>query len=322
MIIQPFLRLPPNAGIAILPLSSAALSIDGIELAESRLREQGLVVHNYYDHAHRFQRFGAPDGERLEMLYDAVSRPDIHIIMALRGGYGLSRLLHQIDFQRLVAGNKIYVGYSDFNALNLALLANTGLASICGPTLCDDFTRTDLSTLTLPDFFQCLGVNDANSSEAAHINPLSRTHHVRWQTIATLSTDIQLEGLLWGGNLAMLTHLVGSPFFPDIDDGILFIEDVGEHPYRVERMLLQLWNAGVLQRQKAVLVGGLTAYRLAEHDHGYDVAQMLTYIKKLTQIPVVTELPFGHIKDKVSLVIGSQVSLKVSNGEVQLTMSY
>jgi muramoyltetrapeptide carboxypeptidase len=310
---MPFIHLPANPSIAIVPLSSAALTIDGISRAEAILAERGFVVHNYYHHEQRFQRFAASEASRLAALYDAVEHPEVQVIMALRGGYGLSRLLPQIDFARIAQGNKIFVGFSDFNALQLALLAKTDLASVCGPTLCDDFTRADVSNITLPDFFDCIEQSEPIGQ---------RLHKLSFHSADHQNRRMQAQGQLWGGNLAMLVHLLGSEFFPQVDAGILFVEDVGEHPYRIERMMLQLLHAGVLEKQKAIVMGSFSAYKLAEYDNGYDFEQMLSYLRSVISVPIITGLPFGHIKDKVSLVIGSQADLQVDLNDIVLTMQY
>ena len=112
----------------------------------------------------------------------------------------------------------------------------------------------------------------------------------------------------------MLSHLVGTSWMPRIEGGILFIEDVNEHPYRVERMLLQLWHAGLL-RQKAILFGDFSSYRLSEYDNGYDFAAMLEYLRGQLGVPLLTGLPFGHMRDKVTLAVGSQAHLQ-SDGTV------
>lgn len=297
--------LPENPGIAIVGVSGCALDGLAVERGLRVLRERGFVVHNYYEHSQIYQRFGATDSARLEQLHAAIDNPDVQIIMALRGSYGLSRLLPHIDFQKLADSKKYLVGYSDFNALQLAMLAKTGTSSFCGPMLCDDFTREELSAFTLTHFFECIN---------------HRSHLIRFE--AADVPDLDVSGTLWGGNLAMLTHLVGSEYFPDIRDGILFIEDIAEHPYRVERMMLQLHFAGVLNRQKAIIFGDFSAYKLAAHDNGYDFEQMLAYLRGVLTVPLITGLPFGHIKDKVTLVTGSQTRLSVLDRVVSLAMEY
>ena len=108
----------------------------------------------------------------------------------------------------------------------------------------------------------------------------------------------------------MLTHLIGTPYLPQIDGGILFIEDVNENPYRVERMLLQLHYAGVLARQQAVVLGAFTKYTPNAYDNGYDFEHMLDFVRERTRIPILTGLPFGHDVKKVTLPVGAQAVLQ------------
>jgi muramoyltetrapeptide carboxypeptidase len=297
--------LPANPGLAIVAVSGCALDGLAVERGLQVLRERGFVVHNYYAHDQKFQRFGATDAQRLSQLHAAIDNPDVHIVMALRGSYGLSRLLPHIDYKKIAESKKYLVGHSDFNALQLAMLAKTDTSSFCGPMLCDDFSREELSTYTHSQFFDCIQ---------------NHQHMIRFEDVD--HTELDVSGRLWGGNLAMLCHLLGTEYFPRIEDGILFVEDIAEHPYRVERMMLQLHFAGVLQRQKAIVFGNFSAYKLAPHDNGYDFEQMIIYLRSVLGVPIVTGLPFGHIKDKASLVIGSDARLIANQGTLSLSMTY
>lgn len=300
-----FEPLPDNPGIAIVGVSGSALDNLAVERGLEVLRERGFVVHNYYQYEQIFQRFAASDEERLNQLHLAIDNPDVHIVMALRGSYGLSRILPQIDLERVAASKKYLVGYSDFNALQMAMLAKTGANSFCGPMLCDDFSRADLSDFTLEHFINCIASDHYMIEFSSQNNP-----------------EVDVTGTLWGGNLAMLAHLVGTEYFPKISDGILFVEDIAEHPYRIERMMLQLHLAGVLNRQKAIVIGNVSNYKLAAHDNGYNFDEMIKYLRNTVSVPIITGLPFGHIKDKVTLVVGSEAQL-VSDGEtIQLAMQY
>jgi muramoyltetrapeptide carboxypeptidase len=107
---------------------------------------------------------------------------------------------------------------------------------------------------------------------------------------------------------------------PQVDGGILFLEDIGEHPYRIERMMLQLQYAGILERQRAIVLGDFSNYRLAEHDNGYDFDAMLAYLRTHVSAPILTGLPFGHIRDKVSLPVGAQAQLLADASGFQLTI--
>jgi muramoyltetrapeptide carboxypeptidase len=107
---------------------------------------------------------------------------------------------------------------------------------------------------------------------------------------------------------------------PKISGGILFVEDVNEHPYRVERMLNQLYQAGILGKQKALILGQFTDYRLAPHDQGYDLPEVIKYVRKTYGIPVITGLPFGHTPMKVTLPVGAKVGLATERGLVHLVL--
>ncbi|HZV67571.1 MAG TPA: muramoyltetrapeptide carboxypeptidase, partial [Telluria sp.] len=145
------------------------------------------------------------------------------------------------------------------------------------------------------------------------------THTIREQAAGNPSLNV--SGPIWGGNLAMLVSLLGTEYFARIDDGILFVEDINEHPYRVERMLLQLMQAGVLGRQKALVLGDFSAYRLSPADNGYDFDAMLAYLRRSLPIPVLTGLQFGHIPKRVTIPFGAQATLVSDDAGFTLTMS-
>lgn len=293
-----------NPVIAIVAPSGYARDPEALARGIAVLQEQGCRVRDFSAACEKFQRFGASDEARVAQLHAAARDPEVDVVLALRGGYGLTRLLPSLDFALLAASGKLFVGHSDFTALQMGLLAQTGACSFSGPMLCDDFVRDELSAYTLADFWRCITQSSHTVSAQAEDNP-----------------ELTVNGTLWGGNLAMLTHLVGSPWLPKVQGGILFVEDVNEHPYRVERMMLQLLHAGVLDNQQAVLLGDFSAYRLTDYDNGYDFAQMVAYLRAHLPVPVLTGLPFGHGVDKATLVVGSHAELVSSEGAFSLTMS-
>lgn len=283
-------------GIAIAAPGGYAPDPAALRAGIARLEQQGFIIHNYYDDDAKHQRFGGNDAARLAQLHAAAADPEVQVVMALRGSYGMSRLLPHIDYRALADSGKLFVGYSDFTALQMALMKETGCISFAGPMICDDFTRADPDPYTLQQLFDCLRgpqhrVSGAVADEAAD-NPL-----------------LDVRGRLWGGNLAMLVSLLGTPYFPTIDNGIVFIEDVGEHPYRIERMLLQLLYAGVLDGQRALVLGEFTAYKAGPFDNGYDFAAMLAYLRERLPLPVLTGLPFGHVKRRATLPFGGMAHL-------------
>lgn len=290
--------------VAIVSPSGYASNPDVVERGIATLQAQGCRVRNFTDASSKFQRFGASDDARIAQLYAAAQDPEVDIVLALRGGYGLTRLLPDLDFEMLAESGKLFVGHSDFTALQMGLLARTGAHSFSGPMLCDDFVRDELSDFTLNHFWQCMTQSSHTVVGHGEDNP-----------------HLSVTGTLWGGNLAMLTHLVGSPWLPKVQGGILFVEDVNEHPYRVERMMLQLLHAGVLDDQQAILLGDFSAYRLTDYDNGYDFEQMVEYLREHLPVPVLTALPVGHGRDKATMVVGSLAELASTKREFSLTMS-
>jgi muramoyltetrapeptide carboxypeptidase len=291
-------------GVAIVAPAGCAPDPSAVERGIARLAAHGCRVFNYYDHGAAFQRFGGTDEARLAALYAAADNPEVDFVLAVRGGYGLTRLLPDIDFVRLAASGKLFVGYSDITALQMGLYAKTGALSYAGPLAAGDFGAEEAVDFTLDQFWSCLAGPTHTILETAAGNP-----------------RVEAAGTIWGGNLAMLASLVGTEWFPRIDNGILFVEDIAEHPYRVERMLLQLHQAGILARQQALLLGDFSNYRLGPLDNGYDFAEMLAYLRKTLPIPVIEGLSFGHIPRRVTIPFGAQATL-VSNEEgFRLTLS-
>ena len=273
----------------------------------AHLRSLGHTVQDFSASGTRELRFAGTDEQRIAQLHAAARDPSIEIVIALRGGYGLSRLVPAIDLKLLadsvINGGKRWVGHSDFTVVQLALLSS-GAGSYAGPMICDDFSREDLSDFTQQHFWQCMSQASVRVQLPVHGNPRVHT-----------------DGTLWGGNLTMLCSLLGTPWMPAIKNGILFIEDVNEHPYRVERMLLQLAQAGVLDRQRAIVLGDFSGYKLTDYDNGYDFTQMLSYMRERLSIPILQGLPFGHMKDKVTLPVGAHCVLDSSEDSISLTMS-
>jgi muramoyltetrapeptide carboxypeptidase len=293
----------PSRHIAIVAPSGYAPDPEALDRAVKRLQVQGHQVHDFCSAYEKHQRFAASDTDRVRQLHDAARHTEVEIVIALRGGYGLSRLLPAIDFGLLADSGKYFVGHSDFTALHLGLLAKTGAVSFAGPMICDDFSRADISEFTESHFWQCL-----NGSMTVEISALE-------------NPSVDVQGKLWGGNLSMINHLIGTPWMPAVEGGILFIEDVNEHPYRIERMLLQLLHAGVLARQKAVILGDFSGYRLSEYDNGYDFEAMLAGLRSLLSVPLLQGLPFGHTKDKLTLPVGAVCRVRSDPTGLQLSLS-
>ncbi len=291
-------------------LRRAAKHLNGLGF-DARLDEGALA---------KSQRFAGSDDDRLAALH-RVASSGVNVALAARGGYGMTRLLDRIDWALIaksIAQGTQWVGHSDLTALQLGLLAH---AKGCGPTwagplAAEDFGRTKEQG----------GVDDI--TEACFVEAM----HEELEAIGFRETGaprgsqphdgLEARGLLWGGNLSMICSLLGTPHWPKVKGGILFIEEVGEHPYRVERMLLQLQQAGVLDAQKAVLVGDVSGYKRAPHDRGYSLKTALAAVQARTSTPLLIGLPHGHTSTKVCLPVGARTHLVVNGRDVLLVWGH
>lgn len=257
----------------------------------------------------RHQRFAGDDDVRLAALH-RVARDGRDIALASRGGYGLGRLLDRIDYKliaRSIEAGKRWVGHSDHTALSLAVLAHTRCPTWAGPLACYDFGRApEAGAPWVPD-----EVTEGCFLEAMH----GELEAIGFRTEAGFD-GLEARGLLWGGNLCVLLSLLGTPHWPRVKGGILFLEDVNEHPYRVERMLLQLQQAGVLDAQKAIVLGAFTDYRKSPLDRGYTLRSAIAQLRGMTRTPILTGLPFGHVPTKVCLPVGRRATLVVDGRNV------
>ncbi|MVW73094.1 LD-carboxypeptidase [Bordetella sp. 15P40C-2] len=293
---------PEAGGIYLISPSSAVRDPATVALACERLEQEGFKTKVDRAALAVNQRFAGTEKQRLAGIERALKQK-YPIVMATRGGYGLSRLLPLIDWRAVADSGKRFVGLSDFTAFNLALLAQTGAVSYSGPTAVADFGGKKVDDLTAALFGELMrGELEILSFETSDADP------------------VDARGVLWGGNLATMMSLLGTPYMPKIRGGILFLEDVAEHPYRVERMLAQLWQAGILQKQKAIVFGHFTEYRLAPHDAGYDMPAVIKWLRSVVKVPVITGLPYGHIRSKATLPIGKKVGIATEAGMVHLVI--
>jgi len=269
------------------------------------------------------QRFAGDDGTRLAAIHRAAaSGADVALIS--RGGYGLTRILSAIDYEavsKAVARGTQFVGFSDFTAFQMALMAKTGAVTWAGPALGEDFGAVAGADDIMEACFDDLMTGQGEGSgwrlpkTAAKSIAIDLVESNANTTSNAYSID---DAVLWGGNLAMLASLVGTPYLPFVKNGILFIEDVGEHPYRVERMLAQLLQAGILTQQKAIIFGQFSNYELVPHDKGYKMASVTAWLQSQVTGRVLTGLPFGHVATKVVLPVGLPVTLAVEGRDAFL----
>lgn len=242
----------------------------------------------------REQRFAGTDELRLADLQRFATDVNVTLVVSARGGYGVSRLLDRIDFAAIKARRPLMVGYSDFTAFNLAYLARGGV-SFAGPCAIE-LGAPEPSAFTIEHFFGLLN---------------AKRYAIELE-IEGPRADI--SGRLWGGTLAMVVALLGTPYFPRVQGGILFVEDVNEPAYKLERMFYQLAHAGVLQRQAAIVLGSFSPITPMPNDNGFSVDIALQRLREISGVPVFSGLPFGHSLRKLTLPVGGHARLAVKRG--------
>jgi muramoyltetrapeptide carboxypeptidase len=286
--------------IYIFSPSSAVRDKAAFKRGIQRLQAQGHQVEVDADALSSSMRFAGDDETRLNAIGRAAAS-GADIAMISRGGYGLTRLLTQLPYKAIAKAidkGTQFVGLSDFTAFQLAVYAKTQRITWQGPALGEDFGAE-----AEPDDIMQACFDDLL---------LEQGEGTGWQLPKTEAERMVLvkNAPLWGGNLCVLTALLGSPYWPQVKGGVLFLEDVGEHPYRIERMLTQLLHAGVLAQQKAIVLGQFARYKLVPtHDKGFKLATVVAWLRSQIKTPVLTGLPFGHVPTKVLLPVGAKVDM-------------
>lgn len=303
------MKADPSCRVRLIAPSGYPHNRDAMTRGVERLREAGCEVDGLDVLDRTELRYAGSDAQRLadiNALATSDTLPDI--VLSIRGGYGATRLLEGVHYgalrERLAGQSIAIVGHSDFTALQMALYAKSGVVTFGGPMLGPDFGPSQLSPLTWRHFWRTLSAPHGNAS---------------WDCGDAVECDV--HGPLWGGNLAMICSLLQTPYFPNIEGGILFIEDVGEPPFRIERLLYQLHLSGVLGRQRALILADFTQCRPTTYDNGYDLADGFAQIRRIVGIPVLSGMPFGHDPDKFTLPFGVPARLRVVGRRASLDFS-
>lgn len=283
---------------AIMVSPSGSIDVQYINGAKQVLENWGLDVSIAANAEEEFGRFGGTIEQRISDLQKAMDDADVKLIFCSRGGYGIVHLLDQLNFEGLKKHPKWIVGYSDITALHLALLQN-GIISLHAP-MARHLTEDSL------DSASCF-LKEALFTGMPHY------------TIESHSLNIhgKVNGTLFGGNLAVLSGLIGTPYMIVPENGILFIEDIGEAPYKIDRMMWQLKLSGILSRLSGLIVGQFT-------DCPEDSLMKATVYESIHNIvkeynyPLVFNFPIGHVKENNAVLHGSYIELLVEDNGVEM----
>ena len=261
-----------------------------------------------------FSRFGflaGRDEERARDLQDAFADPEVKGIFCLRGGYGSARLLSRIDWEKVCSNPKVFLGFSDVTAISCAMWVEGGLVSFSGPMALSDLDKGQPIPASWDHARSCFGSTNPMGSIFSTMFPR--------QGIKVIAAG-RARGRLLGGNLSILCSLLGTPWQPDFTGAILFLEDVGESTYRIDRSLTQLGNAGVLAAVAGIALGDFSyseKRRRQDEKRGIQLmedvlAERLSGLGK----PVVAGFPFGHIKPKATVPFGCMATLDGERGDL------
>lgn len=307
------MRLDPGDGIGIVAPASAPPDPGAIDASVAVLENLGFKPQLAHHVRNRWGFLAGSDRDRAKDLMAMFADRRVKAIVCVRGGYGSARLLPLLDYSVIRRHRKIFIGYSDITSLHCALLVKANLVSFHGPMLNSDFIKPGLPEATLQSFLRTLG----NPTPAGSICQGFKVNSVR-----VLSPGLA-SGQLMGGNLSILCASLGTPYQPVFRDKILFFEDVDEVPYRFDRMLTQLLNAGLLQQVRGIAIG-INAHcrdpkaRKAK-EYRQTVEEVFTERLLPLNVPIVAGLPFGHVPGNATLPVGVQTTLDGVHGDLLIT---
>ena len=309
-------RLSKNATIGLITPASA-VSRSAFEKAIENMESFGFNVRFSENMRVRKGFIAGTDQQRLTDIHSMFENPDIHGIVCARGGYGTGRLLSKINYDIIKSNPKIFIGYSDITALLMAIYKQTGLICFHGPVGASEFSEFT------SDHFKKVLIKGKGKIEISQPKSWDEQSDVEYQFLNI--NGGKASGELVGGNLSLLTSLMGTPYDVDFKDKIVFIEEVGESPYRLDRMITQLLNSGKLSQANGIAMGIFKGCETGPDDPDFGVAvsikELIMDRFKGFDIPVVYGLPIGHIDDNATLPIGVQAELDADKGNLTIVES-
>lgn len=290
---------------AVIVSPSGNISSEHINNTVSILQDWGLNVKTSENALQKTGRFSGFIEQRLHDLQSAIDDPDIKLIFCSRGGYGAVHLLDRLDFSKVKNNPKWLVGYSDITALHSAFQSH-GVMSLHGP-MAEHFSEEGATNLSVLYTKAALSGKDLNYTIPVEYPFLNK--------------EGKATGTLFGGNLSVFVSIMGSKYIKIPRNGILVLEDIGEEPYRVDRMIYQLKVAGIFSKIKGLIIGQFTEYKEDNEMYGTLYESILSAVKEY-DIPVCFGFPVGHTKINLPIVMGGNATLTVNKENVLLKQRY
>ena len=297
--VPPYLRKGDTVGL-ICP--AAFMKAEKTLLLQERLNAWGYKVKTGKTIGHQYHYFSGTDSERLLDLQAMLDDNDIRAIICARGGYGTSRIIDQIDWKQFKKNPKWIAGYSDVTVLHCHIFQKIKTASLHAPMA--------------GAFADAGGADEFNTTLQYALSG----KRLRYQSHPhPFNTFGKTSGTLIGGNLSLLVHLIGTVSFPDTRGAILFLEDVGEYLYHIDRMLLQLERSGKLNKLAGILIGGFTEMKDTVIPFGKTIDEVIHERLSKYDIPVAWQFPVSHSRENVALRVGMKHTLVVNKNGATLT---
>lgn len=297
--------LQAPASVGLIAPAGPPRDLDRLRAGIRALEQHGLDVQRYRPTFGPHGYLAGTDEERLAELNHFLRRTDVDALFCVRGGYGTLRLLEHIDFEAARCHPKLLIGYSDITALQLALLHKAGWASLSGPMVGVEWANLDRACAA--QFWNLV----------RHGTPLTLTGPYG-EHLHPVNPG-ETTGTLLGGNLTLVTKLIGTPFMPDLSGAILFLEEVGEPPYRLDGLFAHLRLSGILDQIGGLVLGGFTEWE-ADATYGRTAHDVLDEYTQRLSIPVASNLVYGHFPVKSAIPLGIQAKLSVNQHRGVLTM--
>lgn len=303
-------RLRSGDTVGLIAPAGYVDSAERLARMEETVRSMGLVPKTAPNLLHRYGYLAGPDRERAAAVNAMYADPEVRALWAVAGGWGCQRILPYLDFPLIDAHPKLLIGSSDITALHLALAARTHCPTIHGPNAAHSWgegPRASFRALVF-DAGVPTAVNPPNPDPLAPDPWPIRTLHPG-----------KARGRLLGGNLSVLTALVGTPWLPSFADAILFLEDTNEAEYRIDRMLVQLAQAGILKRVGGVVFGQCTNCRNPVPGYtGFTVDEVIAQHLVPLGVPAFQGAQIGHIAAQISLPVGAPVEIDAEAGSIRV----
>jgi muramoyltetrapeptide carboxypeptidase len=279
---------------------------ENIKAAEDKLIELGFKVKVGKSPYERYGYLSGTDSTRANDINEMFMDKEIKAIICIRGGYGTPRILELLDYEAIKKNPKIFVGYSDITALHIAFTQKCNLVTYHGPMLSSDMIK-DFSEFSKDELFKTL----------MDPEPLGKISNPQGEEVVTINGGIA-EGTIIGGNLSLIVATIGTPYEIDVKGKLLFIEEIGEEPYKIDRMLNQLRLSGKLEDASGIILGDFNNCESGKHEENLTLSQVIDdHIKPLKK-PTIYNLQAGHCDPMVTLPFGVMARLDADKGELTI----